>query len=131
MAESSALPGVSRLILVANKKHTRYSEADVIELSDGRLLLALGRKDGSSDFSPGTLIGLFSRDRGVSWDDEPHVIQGPFEDVGDLMSVSFGRTSRGVHLFFLGRGPDAKSDTRVYQMISSDEGKSWGKPIRV
>jgi hypothetical protein len=131
MFELSALPGVSRLILVSNKKHTRYSEADVIELTDGRLLLALGRKDGSSDFSPGTLIGMLSRDRGVSWDDEPHVIQGPFEDVGDLMSVSFSRTSRGIHLFFLGRGPDAKSDTRVYQMISSDEGQSWGKPIRV
>lgn len=47
------------------------------------------------------------------------------------MSVSFGRSKRGLHLFFLGRGRKATSDTRVYQMISSDEGKSWSEPVRI
>ena len=125
------LPGVSRLICIASKEFPRYSEGDAIELNDGRLLLALSRKKGSSDFAQGTIIGFFSCDRGVSWDDEPHVIQAVFEDVIDVMSVSLCRSPRGVHLFFLGRGTDAKSDTRIYQRLSTDEGKTWGKPVRV
>ena len=127
----SAPPGVSRLVLVADEKYPRYSEADIIALADKRLLLALARKEGASDFAKGTLIGLFSRDGGLSWDDQPHVIQQPFDDVGDLMSVSLFRTARGVHLLFLGRGPDAHADTRVYQMISIDEGRTWDKPRKI
>src|SRR4051812_8389476 len=72
---TTAMPGVSRLIAVASKEFPRYSEADVIELADGRLLLAVARKKSGSDFAPGEIIGRFSLDRGVSWDDEPHVIQ--------------------------------------------------------
>jgi len=125
------LPGVSRLVCVASKEFPRYSEGDVVELSDGRLLLALARKKGSSDFAEGTIIGFFSRDRGVSWDDEPQVIQAIFDDVIDVMSVSLCRSPRGVHLFFLGRGTDAKHDTRIYQLLSADEGKTWSKPVRV
>jgi hypothetical protein len=59
------------------------------------------------------------------------VIRAPWNDVVDLMSVSFARTRRGLHLFFLGRGKKATSDTRVYQMISVDEGRTWGEPIQV
>jgi hypothetical protein len=125
------MAGVSRLVLVASAKYPRYSEADLIELNDGRLLLALGRKEGSADDARGSIIGLFSGDRGATWDDEPHVIQAPFDDAWGLMSVSLCRSPRGVHLIFLARGPDAKSDTRVYQIVSADEGKSWSKPQRI
>lgn len=125
------LPGTSRLILVASEKHPRYSEGDVIELKDGRLLLALARKEGASDYAKGTLIQLISENRGVSWSDEPRVIQEAFDDVGDLMSVSLFRTKRGLHLLFLGRGSKVQEDTRIYQMISTDEGATWSKPIRV
>ncbi len=125
------MPGVSRLILRASEKYPRYSEADVIDLTDGRLLLAVGRKEGSADDARGSLIGLFSGDGGASWDDGPHVIQDPFDDAWGLMSVSLCRSPRGVHLFFLARGPDAKSDTRVYQILSSDEGKTWSRPQRI
>ena len=124
-------PGVSRLIAVASKEFPRYSEADVIELADGRLLLAVGRKDGAGDFARGTIVGRFSRDGGITWDDSPHEIRGPFDDVGDVMSVSLSHSPRGIHLFFLGRGPDAKRDTRIYQLLSADEGKTWQPPRRV
>src|SRR5437764_758931 len=127
----SSLPGTSRLICVASKEFPRYSEADVIELTDGRLLLAVGRKSGSDDFAPSTIIGYFSRDGGLSWDDRPQEIQGAFDDVGGLFSVSLCRSPRGIHLFFLARGPDPHRDTRVYQILSTDEGTTWGKPVRV
>jgi sialidase-1 len=125
------IPGISRLILVADEKYPRYSEGDVIELTDGRLLLAVGRKTGASDFAAGEIIGMFSSDGGATWDDEPHLIKKPFDGLVDLMSVSFCRSPRGLHLFFLGRGKDAKGDTQPYQMLSADEGKTWGEPQRV
>jgi sucrose-6-phosphate hydrolase SacC (GH32 family) len=125
------LPGVSRRVLVATKEYPRFSEGDVVTLADGRLLLAVGRKEGAGDFAAGTIIGLFSSDDGLTWNDVPHVIRAPWDDVVDVMSVSFARTRRGLHLFFLGRGRKATSDTRVYQMISSDEGKTWGEPVRI
>ena len=125
------LPGVSRRVLAADKTFPRYSEGDVIELADGRLLLAVGRKKGAGDFAIGEVIGLVSRDGGRSWDEPARVIQGPWADVVDVMSVSLVRTPRGIHLFFLGRGREARRDTRAYQMISTDEGRTWGEPVRV
>jgi arylsulfatase A-like enzyme len=127
----SDLPGTSRIILAPTEQYPRFSEGDVTELTDGRLLLAVGRKEGASDFARGTIIGMFSRDGGKTWDAEPHVIRGPFADRVDLMSVSLFRTKRGVHLLFLARSEQAKQDTLVYQMISTDEGKTWGEPTRV
>src|SRR5688572_26759940 len=121
MNESTILPGVSRLICVPTKEHPRFSEADLIELTDGRLFLAVGRKEGASDFAPGTIIGMFSSDGGRTWDDEAHVVKGAWGDRVDLMSVSLCRSARGVHLFFLARGKEAKRDTQVYQMISGDD----------
>src|SRR5688572_29755752 len=123
---TQTLPGVSRLILVADEKTPRYSEGDAVVLSNGRLLLAVGRKVGASDFAAGEIIGMFSSDGGTTWDDEPHLIKKRFDGLVDLMSVSFCRSPRGLHLFFLGRGKDAKGDTQPYQMLSTDEGKTWG-----
>ena len=127
-AASAELPGTSKLILTATDKYPRYSEGDVIELKDGRLLLSVGRKEGASDFAAGTIVGMFSRDGGDTWDGEPHVIKAPWGDTVDLMSTSFVRTPRGIHLFFLARGKDAKGDTRPYMMLSTDEGKTWSDP---
>jgi sialidase-1 len=124
-------PGTSRLICVASAKYSRYSEGDVIELADGRLLLALSRKAGGSDFARGEMIGMFSLDAGLTWSDEPHLICAPFGDVIDVMSASLCRSPHGLHLFFLGRGPKAQQDTRVYQMISADDGQTWSDPARI
>jgi arylsulfatase A-like enzyme len=129
--DRAALPGSSRIILKPTKQFPRYSEGDVIELADGRLLLACGRKGGASDFANGVIVGMFSRDGGETWDDEPHVIRDVFADRTDVMSASLFRTSRGIHLLFLARGHDAKGDTQVYQVVSSDEGKTWSEPTRV
>src|SRR5437763_3368471 len=125
---SNGLPGFSRLIFVANEEFPRYSEADVIALKDGRLLVALGRKQGSEEFAPGTIIGAHAEDGGLSWDDQPHVIQERWGDKTDIYSTSFCRSGRGILLMFMTRGKDPKRDTQVYQIVSSDEGKTWSKP---
>lgn len=125
------LPGTSRIVARATEEFPRHSEGDIITLSDGRLLLAWGRKIGASDFATGTLVGAFSTDAGLSWGDEPHVILEPWDDVTDVMSISLCRSPRGVHQFFLGRGQQQESDTRIYQMLSIDEGRTWSTPVRI
>jgi hypothetical protein len=129
MAES--LPGVSRLVLVAGEAFTRYSEGDVTELADGRLFLAVARKRGAGDFAAGEIVGLFSSDGGATWDDRPHLVRSPSDGLVDLMSVSLCHSPRGLHLFFLGRGKDARGDTQPYQMLSADGARTWGRPERV
>jgi sialidase-1 len=123
--------GFSRRIFVASAEFPRYSEADVIQLRDGRLQVALGRKDGSADIAPGTIIGAYSEDGGLSWSDEAHVIQERWGEKSDIYSTSFCRSLRGIHLFFMTRGKEPRRDTQVFQIVSSDEGKSWSEPERV
>ncbi|HEX8520638.1 MAG TPA: sialidase family protein [Tepidisphaeraceae bacterium] len=130
-SSQTTLPGSSRLIFVASEKYPRYSEADVIQLNDNRLLVALGRKQGAEDMSRGTIIGSYSVDGGLSWDDEPHVILEPWGDKTDIYSTSFLRSGAAIHLFFMARGKDPKHDTAVYQITSTDEAKTWSQPLRV
>src|SRR5690242_19955511 len=130
-AAAAALPGVSRRAVVATATFPRYSEGDVAEPADGRLLLAVGRKAGADDLAVASIVGALSAVGRVSGDGAVHVIRAPWGDGVDVMSASFGRAGRGVHIFFLGRGREATQDTRVYQMISADEGRTWGEPALV
>lgn len=125
------LPGISRIVARATVEFPRHSEGDLIALRDERLLLVWGRKQAASDFAAGTLVGMFSNDGGLTWDDKPHLIRAIWGDITDVMSVSLCHSPRGLHLFFLARGPKKESDTRVYQMISANNGASWSAPQRV
>jgi len=56
-------------------KNLRNSEGAVIELSDGRLLLAYTHfYEGSHDFDAGDIRGKISEDGGMTWS-EPFLIQ--------------------------------------------------------
>lgn len=127
----------SRIVSPATEKFPRHSEADVVELSDGRLLLAWARKTGGNDTAEGEIVGMYSSDGGMTWDDDPHSIRLPWSECRDAMSVSFCRTPRGLHLFFVGHdnvppGEDVeKGMTTIYQAISTDESASWSDPIAI
>jgi len=103
----------------------------LIELTDGRLLYVWTRKQGTSDFDRGAVVGIYSADRGETWGSAPQVIVTPWEGKADVISVSLCRSPRGVHLFFLGNGLDQMCDLQVYQMISGDEGATWSAPERI
>ena len=77
-AVSPVPAGVSRLITRADADFPRHSEGDVIALPDGRLFLCYGRKAGHTDFARGTLVGLFSNDGGLTWDEAS--LTGPNEE---------------------------------------------------
>lgn len=126
--------GRTRIICQGTEEYPRHSEADVIELADGRLLLGWGRKSGGDDFSEGCLMGMYSSDGGETWDDAPHMIRPVWDEVMDVGGVNFCRSPRGIHLFFIGRdaippGADRERGlTKIFQSISQDEGATWSHP---
>jgi Neuraminidase (sialidase) len=130
-------PGTSRIISQATADYPRHSEADIITLADGRLLLGWGRKAGGDDFSEGCLMGMYSSDGGETWDGAPHVIRSVWDEVMDVGGVNFCRSPRGIHLFFIGRdaiapGADRQRGlTKIYQAISPDEGETWSYPVAI
>lgn len=129
--------GDSRIICHASEKYPRHSEADVAKLTDGRLLLVWGRKTDGNDTSEGEIVGMYSSDGGVTWDEKPHIIRTPWAECRNAMSVSFCRTPRGLHLFYVGHdivppGEDVERGmTTIYQSISTDEGGSWSHPVAI
>jgi len=126
--------GSSTIIVQATDEFPRHSEGDLVALKDGSLLYAWGRKVGGDDTAQGCIVGTTSRDGGESWDQSAQVIRPVWDGIADVMSVSFCRTSRGLHLFFLGRVANPPSGSlysgcnRVFQIISKDEGKTWSTP---
>jgi len=126
--------GFSTIIVQATDEYPRHSEGDLAVLNDGTLLYAWGRKVGGDDTAQGCIVGTTSRDGGESWDKSARVIRPVWDGISDVMSVSFYRTSRGLHLFFLGRVANPPSGSlysgcnRVFQIISEDEGETWSTP---
>lgn len=138
---SSARPSIvhstTSVIVAPTEEFPRHSEGDLVELKDGRLLFAWSRKVGGEDTSEGCIVGLISNDNGATWPGEPKVIRPVWDGVADVMSVSFCRSSRGLHLFFLARLANPPSGNfysgcnRVFQIISTDEGQTWSAPTAV
>ena len=115
----------------------RNSEASIIDLSDGSLLLAYTRfREGSaSDFAPADVVTRLSTDMGRTWSEDRVVARGP--EGGNAMSASFVRLAGGgIALFYL-RGSfiwkdkaknmdSAKTAVDDLMMrVSHDEGKTW------
>jgi sialidase-1 len=122
-----------RDVFVATEKNPRYSEGSVALLNDGALLYATTEfVGGAADAATARIIARASRDGGRTWG-ESRVLQ---ENVGkqNVMSVTLRRLKPNVAdgplgVFYLVKnGP---TDLKVYLRVSDDEGKSFGKPVRV
>ena len=103
----------------------RNSEAEILELKDGRLLLAWiefsASTFGGSDSGTAVIAARISRDRGRSWG-EKFVLQ---ENIGKLnvMEPNLLRLKSGKILFiFLRKNSDA--DCLPMWRISADDGKT-------
>ena len=129
--------GISDIIVQATEEFPRNSEGDLVVLKDGRLLYSWARKRGEEDTAQGCIVGITSADGGVTWDREPMIIRPTWDAVADVMCVSFCRTPRGLHLFFMGRLANPPSGNlysgcnRVFQIISEDEGRTWSPPLAI
>jgi sialidase-1 len=117
-----------QVVCPAGPGNARNSEGDIIELKDGRLLLAWSKFIGPADDAEAVIAGKTSTDGGKTWGNE-YVVQ---ENVGkrNVMSVSFLRSISGQILLFYGvkNGP---SDLLFYVRSSDDEARHWSEPIRV
>ncbi|MCC6705570.1 MAG: exo-alpha-sialidase [Thermomicrobiales bacterium] len=115
----------------------RNSEASIIELNDGRLLLAWSDwYGGPSDFDNCRISGKTSADGGRTWS-EPFLLQD-HDGAISVDSPAFIRLQSGAILLCYCRQvpsrmePDRRSGD-VFQCVrrSEDEGRTWSDPLAI
>ena len=123
----TALPDRVTVAPVA-AEHPRQSEAAIIPLKDGSLLLGWTDFYGNSgaDHGPARIVGRISKDDGKTWGDVHTLIEN---DGGcNVMEVNFLRLRDGrIALFYCQKNSEEK-DCRVNMRTSADEGKTWSAP---
>jgi len=119
----------SDIIVPTNENNARNSEADIIELKNGKFLLAYTEFDKEyGDNSPARIVGRFSSDQGRTWGDS-FVLQ---ENTGkiNVMSPSLLRLSSGeILLFYLEK--NSPTDCKLYLKKSFDEAENWSASILI
>jgi len=118
-----------QIVCPHSEKNPRNSEGDLIQLSDGRILLAWSNfVDGFADHSYGYIAGKTSSDGGYTWS-EPFIIQ---ENTGkyNVMSVSLLPSGNDILLFYL-KKDGVNHDLHCYMKRSSDCCKTWSDPVKV
>ncbi|MEM3465289.1 MAG: sialidase family protein [Thermoproteota archaeon] len=118
------------IVCPATERNPRNSEADIIELRDGTLLLGYTEFYHYSphDMAPARVAGRVSKDGGRTWS-EPFTIQ---DDIGaeNVMEADFLRLKTGeIAMFFSVKNSEA--DCHPYMKKSFDEAKTWSEPVPV
>ena len=121
----------------ANSKNPRNSEADIIELKDGRLLLGWSEFYGESSADDGNarIVGRISGDGGRTWGEKYTLVE--HEGGRNVMEVNFLRLKNGdIALFHFKKYDEVADSTwnnstsktgdcRLVMRISKDEGKTF------
>ena len=104
----------------------RNSEAAIIPLSEGRLLLGWTEfyAGNGADHGPARLAGKISKDLGRTWGDQYTLVEN---DGGcNVMEVNFLRLKdNSIALFYCQKNTE-DSDCRVMMRVSKDEGATFG-----
>ena len=135
-AQAAAAPDpviASRTVLeiAPGAGNPRNSEGAFLDLKDGRILFVYSRFVGTSfsDEAKARLAVRRSADRGESWSEDELIVTPEENDVMNVMSVSLLRFGNGdVGIFYLLRR--SWHDMRMYCRRSTDEGQTWGEPVR-
>ncbi|WP_437223665.1 exo-alpha-sialidase [Planctomicrobium sp. SH661] len=118
------------LDLPPGPNNSRNSEGDFIQTRDGRLLFIytyFGKGTGD-DYDVAELRERVSLDQGKTWLPDERTIVKP-ESGLNVMSVSLLRLQSGeIALIYLSK--ISPSDCRPDMRISTDEGKTWGEPVK-
>jgi len=118
------------IVCPATKDNPRNSEADIIELKNGNLLLAYTHfyAGGPGDFSPARISGKISEDGGRTWSDSFTIQENIAQQ--NVMDVSLLRLNSGeITLFYLHK--NSHTDLKLYMRKSFTEGKSWDEAMCV
>jgi sialidase-1 len=113
----------------ASSVNLRNTEAAILELSNGELLLAYTHfYGGAADDAEAKINGKLSFDLGKTWS-EPFILQ---ENVGtqNVMSASFLRLGTGeIAFFYLVK--NSPEDLQAYVKLSGDEARTWSDAIAI
>ena len=118
------------IVCPATRENPRNTEADILELKDGRLLLAYTdfyHRSGH-DMAPARISGKISSNGGRTWSD-PFTIQ---ENVGkeNVMEGNLLRLWSGeIASFYVCKNSEA--DCKPYMRKSFNEGKNWGEAVPI
>ncbi len=115
-------------VVPVSPKNPRNSEAAIIPLKDGSLLLGWTEfyaSDGA-DHGPARISGKISTDRGRTWNEKYTLVEN---DGGrNVMEVNFLRLTTGeLALFYVQKNTES-TDCRIMMRTSADEGKTWINP---
>jgi hypothetical protein len=126
----------NRVLLPANAASPRFSEASMIALPDGRLLLAYTEFYGGdpSDWGPSRISAIESDDHGLTWS-EPRVLV-PNDAKVNIMLASLLYTASGVVILAYDRvdfgRPDSEQQLIHLEAIRShDLGLTWSAAQRI
>lgn len=115
----------------ATAEHPRQTEASMVELANGSLLLAYTEFYGSdpNDAGAARIMGKRSADGGRNWS-EAFLVQ---ENIGGLnvMSASLLRLASGAILHTFLRKDTEWLDLHVMVSASTDEGQTWSAPRQI
>lgn len=123
-----------RTIIHATEDLPRHSEASIIELKDGSLLMAWQRHErssfGSGDQAPSTISLMNSDDNGATWGNF-RVAAGMIPGCVNVYSPSLYRCADGSISLFFKRYTHLvwgeKQLNSYYRIDSYDEGKTWSE----
>ncbi len=130
-AAFTALPAVAAepfhaVVAPVGPQNPRNSEAAIIPLKDGRLLLGWTEfyAGNGADHGPARISGKLSGDGGRTWGEQYTLVEN---DGGcNVMEVNFLRLKNGdIALFHCQKNSEEK-DCRVMMRTSRDEGKTFG-----
>ena len=121
---------INMILVEATPENPRNTEGDIIQLADGRLLVAWSDfySGEMPDDAPARISAMHSEDQGRTWG-ERFTLQ---ENVGEqnVMSVSFLRlASDELLLFYLVKNSNV--DLQLVMRRSSDEAQSWSDSVMV
>ncbi|MBN2562107.1 MAG: exo-alpha-sialidase [Phycisphaerae bacterium] len=116
------------IVAPVGPKNPRNSEAAIIPLKDGSLLLGWTEfyAGSGADHGPARISGKISKDGGKSWGEKTTLIEN---DGGcNVMEVNFLRLKSGeIALFYCQKNTES-TDCRVMMRASGDEGKTFVNP---
>ncbi|MBT3200364.1 MAG: exo-alpha-sialidase [Phycisphaerales bacterium] len=119
-------------ITVASCNYGAATNAEIVQLSDGRVLYAYNVRpsDGVHRFAINT---CFSSDNGKTWTKPRQVFAaGKTFENGCWEPAAIQLPSGEIQLFFANEAPYRKSNEQEITMIRSlDGGATWGKPERI
>ena len=127
-----------RTVVDANPQFPRHDSASIVELKDGRLMLAwmehVGGDEIGHDHAPCNIAGMVSHDGGLTWTDRKILVENNPGDV-NIHYPCFLRLDNGEILFHYVRQHELKpgAPMKLSTMLcrSDDECASFCEPVKI